>query len=56
MIDYADRSMRFDNYIYNGRKNPKVELKEIFLKVIFMYYYRDPDSVVLIMINLDKKK
>ena len=55
-IDYTDRSMRFDNCIHNGRRNSKVELKEIFLKAIFMHYYRDPDSVVLAMVDLDKKE
>jgi hypothetical protein len=55
-IDYTDRFMRFDNCMHDGRKNPKIELEEIFLKVIFMYYHRDPDSVVLAMIDLDKKE
>ena len=55
-IDYTDRSMRFDNCMHDGRKNPKVELEEISLKVIFMYYYRDPDSVILAIVNLDKKE
>jgi hypothetical protein len=55
-IDYTDRFMRFDNCMHDGRRNSKVELKEISLKVMFIYYYRDPDSVILAMIDLDKKK
>jgi hypothetical protein len=55
-INYTDRFMRFDNCMHDGRRNPKIELKEISLKIIFMHYHRDPDSVVLVMVNLDKKK
>jgi hypothetical protein len=55
-IDYTDRSMRFDNCMHNGRKNPKVEFEKISFKIIFMHYHRDPDSIVLAIIDLDKKK
>ena len=55
-IDYTDRSMRFDNCMHDGRRNPKVEFEEISLKVMFMHYHRDPDSVILAMVNLDKKE
>jgi hypothetical protein len=56
IIDYTDRFMRFDNCMHNKQKNPKIELEEIFLKVIFMHYHRDPDSVILAMIDLNKKE
>jgi hypothetical protein len=52
IIDYSDRLMRFDNCMHDGRKNAKVEFKEISLKAMFMQYYRDPDSVVLAMIDM----
>jgi hypothetical protein len=55
-IDYTDRSMRFDNYMHDGRKNPKIEFEKISLKAISMHYYRDPDSIILAMVDLDKKK
>jgi hypothetical protein len=55
-IDYTDRSMRFDNCMHDGRRNLKIELENFFLKAIFMHYHRDPDSVILAMVNLDKKK
>jgi hypothetical protein len=55
-IDYTDRSIRFDNCIHDGKRNPKIELEEISFKVIFMHYHRDPDSVILAMVDLDKKE
>ena len=56
IIDYSDRLMRFDNCMHDGRRNIKIELKEIELKAMFMYYHRDPNSVVLAIVNLEKTK
>jgi gag-polyprotein putative aspartyl protease len=56
IIDYSDRSMRFDNCMHDGKRNAKVKLKEISLKAMFMQYHRDPDSVVLAMVNLEEIK
>jgi hypothetical protein len=56
IIDYSDRFMRFDNCIHDRKKDVKVELEEISLKVIFMHYHRNPDLVVLAMVNLEKTK
>jgi hypothetical protein len=55
-IDYADRFMRFDNCMHDKRRNLKVEFKEISFKAMSMHYYRDPDSVILAMVDLDKKE
>jgi hypothetical protein len=52
-IDYSDRLMRFDNCMHDKKKDTKVKLEEISLKAISMYYHRNPDSVVLIMVNLE---
>ena len=38
--------------MHDEKRNVKVKLKEISLKAIFMQYYRDPDSVVLAMIDM----
>jgi hypothetical protein len=55
-IDYSDRSMRFDNCIHDGRRDAKVELEEISLKAMSMHYHRNPDSVVLAMVDLEETK
>src|SRR5450755_2407800 len=55
-IDYSDRLMRFDNCMHDGRRNIKVKLEEISLKVMSMQYYRDPDSVVLAMVDMEETK
>jgi hypothetical protein len=55
-IDYSDRSMRFDNCMHDGRKDVKVKLEEISLKAISMHYHRNPNSVVLAMVNLEEIK
>ena len=48
--------MRFDNCMHDGRRNPKIEFEKISFKAMFMHYHRDPDSVVLAMVDLDKKE
>jgi hypothetical protein len=42
--------------MHDEKKNAKVELKEISLKAISMHYYKDPDSVILAIVDLDKIK
>ena len=42
--------------MHDGRKDAKIELEEILLNVIFMHYYRNPDSVVLAIIDLEETK
>ena len=55
-IDYSDRSMRFDNCMHDKRRDAKIELEKILLKAMFMHYHRNPDSVVLAMVNLEEIK
>jgi hypothetical protein len=42
--------------MHDGRKNAKVELEKISLKAISMHYHRNPDSVVLAMVDLEEIK
>ena len=55
-IDYSDRLMRFDNCMHDGKRNAKVELEEISLKAMSMHYHKNPDSVVLAMVDMEKTK
>ena len=55
-INYTNRAMQFDDCMHDGRKNPEIELEEISLKAISMHYHKDPDSVVLAMVNLKETK
>ena len=42
--------------MHDGKRNPKIELKEISLKAMFMHYHKDPNSVVLAMVDLEETK
>src|SRR5450755_4999205 len=55
-IDYSDRLMRFDNCMHDERRDAKVELEEISLKAMFMHYHRNPDSVILAMVDMEDIK
>ena len=55
-IDYSNRSMRFDNCMHNGKKDAKIKLEEISLKAISIHYHRNPNSVVLAMVDLKEAK
>jgi hypothetical protein len=48
--------MRFDNYIHDRKKDAKIKLEEISLKAISIYYHRNPDSIVLAMVDLKETK
>ena len=48
--------MRFDNCMHDGKRNTKVKLKEISLKAMSMQYHRDPDSVVLAIVDIKETK
>jgi hypothetical protein len=56
IIDYSDRFMRFDNCMHDGKRDVKIEFEEISLKAIFMHYHRNPDSVVLAIVDLEEIK
>ena len=55
-IDYTNRAIQFDNCIHDGRRNPKIKLEEIFLKAMSMHYHKNPDSVILAMVDLEETK
>jgi len=49
-ISYKKRIIKFENCEYQ----PITEIQEIFLKTIAIFYKRDPNSVVLAMISMEK--